>query len=220
MPEQPRPITTRLLDYVASHARGEDPLLSQLKRDATAAGIPNICVSAAQGTFLEILLRTAKARRVIEVGTLAGYAAIRMARAIPPDGHVDTIELDPERAAFAEAWIAKSDVANRVTVHRGDARDVLRGFDASSADAMFIDADKDGYDQYLTEALRIVRVGGLVLVDNAFAFGQLFDDVEPDSSVAAIRAINNRIAAMPELDGIIAPFGDGCWVATKTANLR
>lgn len=214
-----RPISSRHLEYVADRTQSDDTFLMELKQAAEDAEIPAIWISPAQASFLEVLFAASRVRRVVEVGTLAGYAAIRMARGTTDDGRVDTIELDPQRAEFAEAWVARSDVAHKVRVHRGDARDVLATFEDGCADAMFIDADKDGYDHYLDEAMRIVRTGGLVLVDNAFAFGELFaDDVEPGGSVEKIRKVNDRIAAMPDLRAIIVPFGDGCWVGVKTAD--
>jgi caffeoyl-CoA O-methyltransferase len=164
---------------------------------------------------MQILLTVAKARVVLEVGTLAGYSAIAMARALPADGHVHTIELEAKHADFAEAWIAKSDVAGRVTVHRGAGLDVLPRFAADSADAAFLDADKGNYAGYLEQSLRIVRSGGLILVDNAFAFGQLFDERPTDREVGAVRAFNEVMAREPRVQAVIVPIGDGLWVGVK-----
>ena len=100
-------------------------------------------------------------------------------------------------------------------MHRGAGADVLATFEDGSADAAFLDADKRNYGRYLEESLRIVRPGGLVLVDNAFAFGQLFDDVPSDGEVAAVRAFNDLAAATERLDGVILPIGDGLWVGVK-----
>ena len=100
-----------------------------------------------------------------------------MARALPADGRVRTIEIMPAHAEFAKHWVGRSDVAGKVEVHLGPGADVLRTFANDSADVAFLDADKSSYPIYLKESLRIVRRGGLVMVDNAFAFGQLFDDL-------------------------------------------
>src|SRR5439155_22518667 len=135
---------------------------------------PAIWISPEQASFMQILLRLARAREVIEIGTLAGYSAIAMARALPGDGRVRTIEINPAHADFAERWVARSDVAGRVIVHRGAGAQVLPGFAAGSADAAFIDADKPSYPAYLEQCLPIVRPGVLLMVDHAFAFGQLF----------------------------------------------
>lgn len=209
-------VTNAHFAYVAERTRGEDELLERLKREATAAGIPPIWISPEQASFMQILLKSAGARRVVEVGTLAGYSAIAMARALPPraeGGLLRTIEIEPRHADFAEAWIARSDVADRVEVHRGAGADVLAGFEDDSADAAFLDADKAGYSTYLRECLRIVRRGGLILVDNAFAFGQLFEERPTDREVGAVRAFNDVMARTPEIHGVIVPMGDGLWVA-------
>ena len=208
-------VTAEHFRYVAERTTREDAFLADLKRAASKAGIPSIWIAPEQASFMGILLRLARARDVVEVGTLAGYSAITMARALPPEGRLRTIELVPAHADFAEQWIAKSDVAGKVTVHRGAAADVLRTFASDSADAAFLDADKGSYPVYLKESLRIVRRGGLVMVDNAFAFGELFAESPQDREVPAVRAFNELMAKTTELDSIIVPFGDGLWVGVK-----
>ncbi|MGH7163447.1 MAG: O-methyltransferase, partial [Planctomycetota bacterium] len=173
MSERSTPVGEQHFRYLAARTLAEDEFLRALRRAAAGARIPAIHVAPEQASFMQILLRLRGAHDVVEVGTLAGYSAIWMARALPPGGRVRTIELNPAFADFAEGWIAKSDVAGRVELHRGPGREVLRGFAAASADAAFLDADKPSYPAYLEESLRILRPGGLVLVDNAFAFGQL-----------------------------------------------
>jgi caffeoyl-CoA O-methyltransferase len=208
-------VTAEHFRYVAERTTPEDPFLGDLKAAAPAEGIPSICIAPEQASFMQVLLRIAKAREVVEVGTLAGYSAIAMARALPADGHLRTIELEKKHADFAERWIAKSDVASRVTVHRGAGMDVLPGFATDSADAAFLDADKGSYPKYLTECLRIVRRGGLIMVDNAFAFGQLFLETPRDREVGAVRAFNDHMAKVTALQSVIVPLGDGLWVGVK-----
>jgi predicted O-methyltransferase YrrM len=215
MSAESTPVTARHFRYIAAHTRPEDDFLIRLKQAARDAGLPQIWISPEQASFMAILLRLAGARQVVEVGTLGGYSAIAMARALPPGGLVRTIEIAPAHAAFAEEWVARSDVRDRVEVIRGDAHEVLPRFAADSADAAFLDADKAGYPDYLRECLRIVRRGGLILVDNAFAFGQLFDRQAPDPEVPAVRAFNELMPMVRELDSIIVPIGDGCWVGVK-----
>lgn len=205
-------VTEKHFDYIARHTAPEDPFLRDLKREAAAAGIPPIWIAPEQAAFMQILLRAAKAREVVEVGTLAGYSAIAMARA---GCRVHTIELLEKHAEFAEEWIAKSDVADRVKLHRGAGADVLPKFADDSMDAAFLDADKAGYPVYLRECLRIVRRGGLILVDNAFAFGQLFDAKPADREVPAVRAFNELMAKTEELQSVIVPVGDGLWVGVR-----
>jgi len=208
-------VTAEHFRYLAERTAREDAFLADLKRAAAQQGIPSIWISPEQASFMQILLRLARAREVIEIGTLAGYSAIAMARALPGDGRVRTIEINPAHADFAERWVARSDVAGRVIVHRGAGAQVLPGFAAGSADAAFIDADKPSYPAYLEQCLRIVRPGGLIMVDNAFAFGQLFDQRPTDREVGAVRAFNEVMAASAALHSIIVPIGDGVWVGVR-----
>lgn len=210
-------VTARHFEYVRMHTRPEDGFLLELKAAARAAGIPPIWIAPEQANLLQILLRASGARRVVEVGTLAGYSAIVMARALPPEGRVETFELDPGHAAFAAEWASRSDVRARVLVHQGDAHKLLPRLPAASADAAFLDADKGGYPAYLRECLRIVRLGGLILVDNAFAFGELFADQPRDRETPAVRRFNEIMAATREVQSVIVPLGDGMWVGVKIA---
>lgn len=210
-------ITERHLAYVVAHAPRPDAFTRELRRAAEAAGIPPIWISHEQGVLMQILLRLRGARDVVEVGTLAGLSAILMARALPPDGRVRTIEVEPRHARFAREWIGRSDVAERIEVVEGDARSVLPAFADASADACFVDADKEGYPVYVDECLRILRPRGLLMVDNAFGFGRIVEPGRPDSAVAAIAACNDALAARDDLEALIVPLGDGCWVGVKLA---
>jgi len=215
MSETTTALTPRHLAYMAAHSAPEDAFLKSLKRAALTAGIPPIWVAPEEASFMQILLRAAGARRVVEVGTLAGSSAIAMARALPASGRVKTIEIHPAYAAFARKWIAKSDVAKRIQVLEGDARKILPRLKTGEADAIFLDADKISYPFYLQQALRIVRKGGLVLADNAFAFGQLFETHPTDREVKDIRAFNERIIRTKGLQCVIVPLGDGLWVGVR-----
>jgi predicted O-methyltransferase YrrM len=215
MSEQSSLVTAEHFRYIAERTAREDEFLADLKRAAAAEGIPSIWIAPEQASLMQILLRLMAAREVVEVGTLAGYSAIAMARALPSGGHVRTIELEKKHADFAERWVAKSDVAGMVEVHRGAGMDVLPRFAADSADAAFLDADKGSYTKYLAECLRIVRRGGLIMVDNAFAFGELFADRPSDREVGAVRAFNEHMAKVDALHSVIVPMGDGLWVGVK-----
>lgn len=214
MSEQSTPVDERVFQYIESHTTGEDAFLARLKDEARKTGLPPIWISPGQAAFLQILLRAARVRTVVEVGTLAGYSAIAMARALPEDGRITTIELEPSHATFAERWIAQSDVANRITVKRGPGIDVLKTLPDDSADAVFLDADKPSYPLYLREALRILHRGGLLLADNALAHGELFD-ATTNSSALAMRAFNEVIVKESSLQSVIVPLGDGIWVGVR-----
>lgn len=208
-------VTDRHFRYVEERTTQEDAFLRELRTTAVREGIPPISIGPAQGAFLQILLRLRGARDVVEVGTLAGYSAIWMARALPPGGRVRTIEFDPRHAAFAARWVAASDVADRVEVVQGRGADVLRTFADASADAAFLDADKASYPEYLEESLRILRPHGLVMVDNAFAFGQLFDEHPTDREAPAVQRFNEIMARETRVQSVIVPLGDGVWVGVK-----
>ena len=208
-------VTSQHFEYLAARTQGDDDFLRDLKAAAHEAEIPAIWVAPEQISFLAILLRLIGAKQVVEVGTLAGYSAIGMARALPADGKLHTIELSQKHADFSREWIAKSDVADRVEVLQGRGDDVLPRFADGSIDAVFLDADKKGYPGYLREAMRFLRPGALVMVDNAFAFGQLFEEHPSDGEVGAVRAFNDLIPSIEGLDAVIVPMGDGLWVGVK-----
>ncbi len=215
MSEHATPLTADLQRYIAEHAAGDDEFLAELKQAALAEGFPSIWVAPAEADLMQLLLRSSGARTVVEIGTLAGVSAIAIARALPAEGRVHTIEIDPVRAEFAERWIARSDVAGRILVHRGSAAAVLPRFARHSADAAFLDADKRSYPRYLREAMRIVRPGGLILADNALAWGRVVEERPTDPDVAAMRAFNELMTRTRGLHGVIVPLGDGLWVAVK-----
>jgi predicted O-methyltransferase YrrM len=208
-------VTARHFEYIAERTAQEDGFIQELKAAARAEGLPAIWVAPEQASLMGILLQLAQVHTVVEVGTLAGSTAIQMARALPEDGHVHTIELSAKHAAFARGWIERSDVAGRVTVHEGAGSDVLPTFATGSIDAAFLDADKSGYGGYLVECRRMLRPGGLLMVDNAFAFGQLFEETPTDGEAPAVKAFNEVMARDETFGSIIVPVGDGLWVGVR-----
>jgi caffeoyl-CoA O-methyltransferase len=207
------PVPVEYFHYLAAHTVQEDDFLRDLKREARRSGIPPIWIAPEQGSFMQLLLKIVRAREVIEIGTLAGYSAIWMARALPPGGHLRTIESSDQHADLAEQWIAKSDVKDCIRLFRGRGAAILPDFETNSADAAFIDADKEGYPVYLGEALRIVRPGGIIMADNAFGFGKLLEDNHPGAAI--MRDFNGIISREKRLQSIIVPLGDGLWVGLK-----
>ncbi len=208
-------VDARHFQYLAERTEGDDSFLIELKRAAQEEGIPAIWVAPEQNAFLAILLKLVGAKEVVEVGTLAGYSAIGMARALPKGGRLRTIELLPKHVEFSRRWVAKSDVADVVQVLEGSGQDHLPAIADNSVDAVFLDADKSGYPAYLKEAMRFVRPGGLIMADNAFAFGQLFEEQPTDPEVGAVKAFNDHIPGIENLQAVIVPMGDGVWVGVK-----
>lgn len=160
-----------------------------------AADLPPISVSAPQGKLLALLVRLCGARRVLEVGTLAGYSAAWLASALPPGGEVVTLELSPHNAAVARRNLA----GLPVTVVEGPAAESLAALEGPF-DLVFVDADKAGSVTYLTEALRLSRPGTVVVLDNVVRQGAVVSASSDDPNVTGTRAALEWVAAQPRLD--------------------
>ncbi|MEJ2217943.1 MAG: O-methyltransferase [Gemmatimonadota bacterium] len=200
-----------LSGYVHRLFAPEDDVLEELRGEIARQDLPEIYISAEQGRLMQVLLTAIGARRVLEVGTLGGYSAIWMARALPPDGRLVTIELRAERAELARRFIRRAGLQDVIEVKVGKALDVLRDLQSRREifDAVFIDADKEGYGDYLDAALALVRTGGLILGDNAFQHGAIVEDPPPTPSVRAVQAFNERLASDERLVSTILPVRDG-----------
>ena len=205
----------RLDRYVQRLYASEDDHLRRVRARADEAGMPTIQLPPATARALQVMVWAAGARRVVEVGTLAGYSAIWIARALPEDGELLTIEIDPDHAAVARRSLAAAGVADRVDVRVGDAAAILGGLGPDgSFDVVFLDADKERYTVYLEEAARLLRRAGLLLADNAFWSGRVLD---PDSNEVAARLnhFNEVLSSDPRFEATILPVGDGLTVAVR-----
>jgi predicted O-methyltransferase YrrM len=200
-------------DYITSLFSAEDELLASLREEADRTGLPPIAISADEGRLLQVLLTSIGARRVLEVGTLGGYSAICMARALPNNGKVLSIEIEPKHAEFASKYIERAGLSDRIDVQVGRALEVLPSLDGQRFDAMFLDADKEPLPTYFDWALRLVRPGGLIIGDNALWGGRVYDTSENDAKTRGVREFNRRMATDPRVLGIIVPTHDGVAVA-------
>jgi predicted O-methyltransferase YrrM len=216
MSKDSTPVDAALFAFVRQQTIGEDAFLRDLKLAAAQSGLPEIHIAPEQAAFLQLLLLGCRARHVVEVGTLGGYSAIAMARGLPPEGRLITLELDPKHAEFARTWIARSDQCGKIDVWTGDARDTLHRIGAATADAVFLDADKEGYVDYLPHAMRILRPGGLLLADNVFASGEVHRDPPTTATARAIRAFLDAVASTKGLRSVMVPVGDGCLMGVKS----
>ncbi|TVR56390.1 MAG: O-methyltransferase [Gemmatimonadales bacterium] len=202
--------------WIEGHFAQEDESLRAIRREMTEGGYPEIQLPPITARTLQLLLRLVGARRVLEVGTLAGYSALWIVRALPPGGTLTTVERSPERAAKARQLLAEAGVGDRVEVVEGEAAAVLAGIAGGGPfDALFLDADKEGLPGYLDQAARILAPGGLLLVDNALWKGRVLDPEARDEATEAVRAMARKIAADPGWDGSILPTGDGLLVALR-----
>ncbi len=200
--------------YVEGLFAPEDEVLRDLRREMRAAGLPEIYISAEEGRLLQVLLRAIGARRVVELGTLGGYSAVWIARALPESGRLITVERDPTRAELARRHIGRAGLEARVEVRVGEALELLDSLAAEGPfDAVFIDADKESYPRFLDWCLKVVRSGGLVIGDNALQGGEVVDDSARNAEVQGIREFNRRLARDPRLTSIVVPTRDGVAIA-------
>lgn len=195
-----------ILDYAARTHHAPDEALDRAFTAPSQHGMPEIQLGPAEGRLLEVLLRLIGATRVVEVGTLAGYSALWMARALPEDGRLWTIEADPKHAAVAASVIEGAGFGDRVTLLQGDAAELLPKLsDSGPFCAVFLDADKGRYDQYGRWATEHLRPGGLLIGDNAYLFGQLLDDIEEAKAMRRFHeemAQHYRSVCVPTPDGL------------------
>ena len=184
----------------------DDDALRATVAATAAAGMPQIQVSATLGRFLNVQARAIGARRILEIGTLAGYSSIWLARALPRDGRLITLELDPRHAQVARANLARAGLDALVEVRVGPAAESLAALVADGVepfDMVFIDADKEGYPDYLEWSLRLSRPGTLIVADNVVRGGAIIDAASPDSRVQGIRRFNAALARDPRLAATI-----------------
>ena len=197
----------------------EDEVLREIRTRSRAAGLPPIQVGAMDGLHLEVLARAARARRAVEIGTLGGYSGVCLLRGMEPGGVLDTFELLPRHAEVARRSFELAGFATRARIHVGPARERLAAIeDEGPFDLVFVDADKEGYPAYLAWAEEHLRVGGLLLADNAFAFGHVHDPAwsgEDAGAVAPLRAFSERLARGGRFRATMIPTAEGLALGVK-----
>lgn len=214
-----------VLEYIRHLYAPEDAVLTAIREEFVRREMP-IQVGAEEGKLLQVLLKLHKAKTVVEIGTLGGYSAIWMARALPSNGHLHTIEYNPEHAEIARKYIHRAGLQDKITVWQGMARDVLPrvGETIETCDALFIDADKINYPHYLDWAESNVRQGGLIIGDNTLLFGTVYLDAPPpmdedqmvrQSTWEAMRNFNARLGDPKHFDGVMIATEQGLSVAIK-----
>jgi predicted O-methyltransferase YrrM len=183
-------VWTEVDDYISGLLIGADPALDSALAAGDKAGLPQISVSPSQGKMLHLIARIRGARKILEIGTLAGYSTIWLARALPPDGKLITLEYEPLHAEIATANIAAAGLADRVEVKVGAALDTLPTIaDEAPFDLFFIDADKVNNPRYVQWALDHSRPGSVIIVDNVVRSGQVVDATSTDPSVVGTREL-------------------------------
>lgn len=210
------------LDYICKLYAGEDKVLHDIRQTFEQRGMA-IQVGAEEGKILHMLIKMHRPTTVVEIGTLGGYSAIWMARALPKNGHLHTIEHDAEHAELARKFIRQSDVRDKITVWEGKADTVLKRVaeTAAQVDAVFIDADKISYPEYLDWAEAHVKPGGLIIADNTMLFGTVYQDALPEDTHVrpttweAMKRFNERLADSSHFDAIMLPTDEGLSIAMR-----
>jgi predicted O-methyltransferase YrrM len=188
--------------YAEEHTSPQPPLLAELAEETRATlRVPQMLTGPVEGRFLQFLVWSLRARRVLEIGTYSGYSALSMAGGLPEDGRIDTCELDEEHAAVARRYIERAGLADRITVHVGPALETIQGLDGPW-DFVFIDADKEGYLDYYEAVLPKLSEHGLIAADNTLRGGRV---LEGDT----VSAFNDRVLADPRVVSVLLTVRDG-----------
>ena len=193
--------------YVEELFAPQDEALEAAVRESQRAGLPEIQVSPNEGKLLQLLAEMVGARRVLEIGTLGGYSAINLARGMAEDGVLISLEIDEHHAEVARQNVERAGLGERVEIRVGDARELLARIADNGEgpfDIVFIDADKQGYPEYLEWAMRLTRSGSLILGDNTIWGGTIINP--QDNSTRAIHEFNERLAKDPRLSAIVLPL--------------
>ncbi len=205
----------RFNDYVNETFVREDDLLQFVRQQTAEHGLPQINLQPYEGRLLQLLIQLNAAERVIEIGTLAGYSGIWIARGLPTQGKLVTIEKSSVHAALARSHFERAGLSHKVTVLQGDGIQILKKLAAQAPwDLIFIDADKVNYPNYLDWAALHLRVGGALLAHNAFRGGYIFNpETEDDHGMVKF---NQALATHPQFESTIIEVGDGLAIGIKT----
>jgi len=207
-------LRSQLHQYVSDHFVQEDDLLQSVREVTARSGLPLINLDSYEGRMLQVLVAMSGAKNVIEIGTLAGYSGIWIARGLPVDGKLITIDKSSKHADLARQHFDKAGLSDKVTVYQGNALQILQKI-ASDApyDMVFIDADKPNYPNYLEWAVDHLRIGGTVMAHNAFWGGRILapNNAEDHGMIA----FNESLANHPQLQSTILEVGDGLAIGVK-----
>lgn len=206
-----------LEEYILAHTSKEDDVLSQLNRHTHLTALQARMLSGPmQGKFLEFLCRMINPSRVLEIGTFTGYSAISMARGLPKNGHLHTIERNDEIVETAESFFEKAGLSDKITLHVGNAVDIVPTF-TERFDLVLIDGDKREYPEYLDVVLPRVSVGGFIVADNVLWSGKVLDDDSNDDYTQGVKNFNLKVTADIRLEQVLLPLRDGLMLIRKVA---
>jgi caffeoyl-CoA O-methyltransferase len=194
--------------YAEEHTTQPLPLLAALAKETRETlESPQMLTGTVEGRFLELLVYTSGAARALELGTYSGYSALSMAAGLPPEGRIDTCEIDEERAAVAQRYIDRSPYADRIHIHLGPALETIERLDGTF-DFVFIDADKPNYVNYYEAVLPRLGERGLIAADNTLWSGRVLED-DGDEGTEAIKAFNEHVRADRRVTSVMLTVRDG-----------
>lgn len=201
--------------FLRQHFHNDDETLANLQEEAEAAGLPAISIGPEQGKFLQLLVQLTDARNVLEVGTLGGYSATWIGRALPEDGRLISLEIDSKHASFARRHWEKLGLDDKLEVRVGPAAETLPTLaDDAPFDLIFLDADKEGYVTYLEWAVKYSHPGTVILADNIALGGRLVNpEHQENSAVVAMQRFVQSISDDPRLESTVLPYTDGLAMA-------
>ena len=194
-------------EYAERHSSAPDELLAELAAETKATmAAPQMLTGPIEGRFLELLVAGCGAKRVLEIGTFTGYSALSMAAALPPDGRIDTLDIEPKHAEVAQRYFDRSPHGSKITLHLGPGLETIAALEGEF-DFVFIDADKENYDAYFEAVLPRLSAGGLVAIDNTLWSGRVLDP--PDETTKLIAALNDKLASDDRVVAVQLTVRDG-----------
>jgi predicted O-methyltransferase YrrM len=219
MPRQTT-ITPALLAYAVGHGQPLEPFLTSLRQETARLPGAGMQIGEDQGQLMRLLVGLLGARRAIEVGVYTGYSALCVALALSEDGVLVGCDINPETTQVARRYFALAGIAHKFDLRLAPALDTLDELladdsNADSFDVAFMDADKENYPAYYDRLVRLVRPGGLLMVDNTLWGGSVLDDADDSAPTRAIRQLNHAISRDPRVDACLVPIGDGLMLARK-----
>jgi len=206
------PLNDKLYTYIVDTFVYEDYILKQIVADTEAKKIPLIQISPDNGKFLYLLIKMINAKRVLEIGTLAGYSTIWMARALPEDGKVTTLEISEKHAEEAKNNYKKAGLESKIELMFGSALESLDKLKNQKFDFVFIDADKENSSNYFDKVIGCMNKGGIIACDNTLKFGRVVDE-NPDSSTVGILNYNKKVANDARVESLLVSISDGLTIS-------
>ena len=212
-------LSAKLNDYILSVSLREPEVLRRLREETAALPMAGMQVAPEQGQFMALMARLVNAKQYLEIGTFTGYSVLAVALALPFEGRVVTCDINPDTTSVAQRYWQAGGVANKIELRLAPALETLDKLigqgQAGRFDLAFIDADKENYDGYYERVLRLVRPGGLVMLDNVLWGGDVADAKKHDADTEALRAVNTKLLGDERVDLSMLPLADGLTLARK-----